>query len=128
MGRMVKLRAKWYAVAAMLIGLSPTAVLAAGIPEKIVPCTGTDCTVCSIATLAQNILNFGIFLAVVISAFLFAWAGILYMRNESPGEISRAKSIFMNVIIGLVIILAAWLLIDTIMYTFTGSHMWSQLC
>jgi hypothetical protein len=105
--------------------------LAAGIPDQIVPksCDGPNCTVCDIASLAQNVLNFGIYLAVFLAAILFAWAGVKFLTNRgNSGEISKAKSIFFNVMVGLVGILAAWLLIDTIMYTFMGNHLWSKLC
>jgi len=125
---MVKFGPKWHMAIVIVASLAPAVALAAGIPKQIVPCTGTNCTVCDITSLAENILNFGIFLAVVISAFLFAYAGILYMANEEGAKIKQAKSIFVSVAIGLVIILSAWLLIDTIMYTFTGSHLWNQLC
>ncbi|MEK7106895.1 MAG: hypothetical protein AAB899_01775, partial [Patescibacteria group bacterium] len=74
------------------------------------------CTVCDIAKTAQNLLNTAIYIAVFLSAGLFAWAGIIYVTNiANHGEITRAKTIFANVIFGLVIILASWLVIDTLM-------------
>jgi len=131
---MLKMRPAVHVAIVVVFALAPALALAAGIPDQIVPknCSGPNaaslCTVCDIATLAQDILNFGIFLSVVVSAFLFAYAGILYMANEGGSQIKKAKEIFRNVAVGLIIVLAAWLLIDTIMYTFTGSHTWSQLC
>lgn len=116
----------------MLVVVAITPAIAfgqSGIPDQIVPCNGVDCTVCSIATLAQRVLNFGIYFAVFVAAVLFAWAGVIMLTNRAnPGEVSRAKGIFWNVMVGLVGILAAWLLVDTIMYMFTGSHLWGQLC
>jgi Lysozyme like domain len=47
---------------------------------------------------------------------LFVNAGILYVMSPSnPGNVSRAHKIFTNTLIGLIIILVAYLLIDTIM-------------
>jgi hypothetical protein len=113
----------------IIVAISPAITLAAGIPDKIVPCNGVDCTVCNIASLAQNVLNMAVYLAVFLAAILFAWAGVkMVTARDNAGQRSDAKKVFFNVMVGLVGILAAWLIIDTIMFTFTGSHLWSQLC
>jgi hypothetical protein len=126
---------QWCVFLLIIVAVVPAIALGAGIPEKIVPCDGTsinggtECTVCMIATLMQNILNTGIFLAVFLAAILFAWAGVRMLTNQgNPGQVTEAKKIFWNVTVGLVGILAAWLLVDTIMFTFMGNHLWSKLC
>ena len=120
----------------IFISLAPVFV-AAQIPNQIVPCTGATgdkpCTICHIAELAQNVLNTGIYIAVFLSAVLFAWAGFKYLTNvANSGEISRAKEIFMNVAIGLIIILAGWLVVDTLMKTLVGDGgsfgPWNKVC
>lgn len=118
---------------AMVVAFAPSLALAAGIPT-IVTCGGTGqsaCTVCDLAKLAQNILNAGIYLAVVLSAVLFAWAGFMYLTNATnPSGVSRAKTLFGDVVIGLVIIVAAWLVIDIVLRSLTGTSLlpWSNLC
>ena len=117
------------------------ALVFAAIPSQIVNCSGAiatsqqaACTVCDIARTAQNILNTAIYVAVFMSAVLFAWAGIIYVTNiANHGEIHKAKTIFSNVIIGLVIILASWLVIDTLMKTLVKSDdgrfgPWNKVC
>lgn len=120
-----------------LLVLSPALVGAAGMPTKIVPCDGTslnggtECTVCSLAQLAQNVLNTGIYLAVFLAGILFAWAGWLYLSDGGKGKsLSQAKTVFMNVFIGLVIILAGWLVVDTLMKTMTNGSFgpWNAVC
>lgn len=108
--------------------------MAAGIPT-IVPseCNGPGgCKdVCALAVLAQNILNAAIYLAVIVSAVLFAWAGFLYLTNvANSGQHSRAIEVFTNVFIGLVIILAGWLVVDVIMRTLVGAPVlpWNAIC
>ena len=119
--------------------IAPSIALAANtLPGQIVPCDGTsinggtECTVCHIATIAQNVLNTGIYIAVFLSAMLFAWAGWLYLTSAAGSEISRAKSIFFNVVVGLVIILAGWLVVDTLMRTLVGNGgsfgPWNKIC
>jgi hypothetical protein len=101
-----------------------------GIPEKLVPCNGVDCTVCDLAQLAQNILNGAIFLSVFLSALLFAYAGWLYLTNEAIGEQQKAKSLFKDVVIGLIIILSAWLIVNAIITTLAGTDFrpWQSVC
>lgn len=117
-----------------LLWLMPVFVFAqGGLPKAIVPenCQGANaaqkCGVCDLAQLAQNVVNTAIFLAVILSAILFAWAGFKLMSGN-PGQISQGKGIFANVIIGLVIILAAYLLVDTLFSIMTGEHVWAQVC
>ena len=120
---------RWYVVFLVIVVLLPAVAFAAGMPQKIVPCNGIDCKVCDIASLAQNVLNMGIFLAVFLAAVLFAWAGIKFLTNQTnPGGLGAARQMFFNALLGLVLILAAWLLVDTIMYIFMGSHLWNKLC
>lgn len=103
----------------------------AGLSNPIVPCAGAEasnglpaCTVCHLAQLAQNLLNSGVFLAIFISAILFAYAGWLYLTNEAIHQQERARGLFKDVVIGLVIILGAWLFVDTIMKTLMGGNYW----
>ena len=78
-----------------------------------------DCGFCDLQILAQNIINFLIFLAIVVAILMFVYAGFLLVTaGANEGQISRGKSIFWTVFIGLFIILAAWLIIDTVMKTF----------
>lgn len=101
------------------------------VPESCANSVG-GCGLCDFATLAQNILNGAIFLAVFLSAVLFAYAGSKYMTAAGDSsQIKNAHKIFTNVAIGLVIILAAWLVVDTIMHTLTNTgfdQSWSSIC
>jgi hypothetical protein len=114
-----------------LLAQAQGAVNAKGTEVSLVPCKGVDCNLSSFATLVQNLLNFGIFLASIIAALLFAYAGWLYLSNSLNGgeSVSRAKSLFINVAIGYVIILGAWLVVDTLLGSLLGSDfgLWNAL-
>jgi len=129
----------------ILLLFSPAPVAAAPWNESIVTCSGAQdavvngvqqraCTICDIAKVAQRILNLGIFVAVFLSAILFAWAGILLLTYAAnPAGKDKAKTLFGNVLIGLLIILAAWLVIDTLMKVLVGTPdrqfgPWNQIC
>jgi hypothetical protein len=106
----------------------------AALDKRIVPCDGVDCTLCHLATLAQNIINTGIFVAVFMSAMIFAFAGWKYLASgANVTEMGDAKSIILNTVIGLIIILGAWLFVDTIMRTLIGNPggqylPWNSIC
>ena len=117
--------------------IAPSFALAASalpgqiVPEKCNQVGGCE-SVCELATVAQNVLNTGIYIAVFLSAVLFAWAGFLYLTSVAGSEVSRAKSVFTDVAIGLVIILAGWLVVDTLMKTLVdqsgGFGPWNKVC
>ena len=119
--------------------IAPSLVLAQTnlLPGQIVPqeCNGKGgCqSICDLATVAQNVLNTGIYIAVFLSAVLFAWAGFLYLTNvANTSQHSRAVEVFRNVAIGLIIILAGWLVVDTLMKTLVGDGgsfgPWNKVC
>lgn len=65
----------------------------------------------------NNVINFLLFkMAVPIAAIMFAYAGFVLIT--SGGDTSKrktAKSVFTNVAIGLVLAIASWLIINTIL-------------
>ncbi|MDE2107121.1 MAG: transglycosylase SLT domain-containing protein [Patescibacteria group bacterium] len=85
-----------------------------GVPTN--PITATGCNLCNLGQLIQNIINFLIIIAVPISAALFAYAGYLYFTAvDDQGKVKQAKKIFSSVIIGLVIALSGYLIVQTLM-------------
>ena len=126
-----------FAVLVLAFLAIPVATHAATLPGAIVPenCSGADaatkCGVCDVAQLAQNILNTAIYLSVFLSAVLFAWAGWESVTAGGNAEkVGHARSIFTNVVIGLVIMLAGWLVVDTLMKTLTNGSFgpWNKVC
>src|SRR3989344_2807232 len=130
-----------FVVTVIVVGASaPLIAQGQGFPEPLVPeeCRGADaatqCTLCSLTQLARNVLNFAIFIAIVMSAVLFAWAGIRYLTNMGNLNVAAtARKTLVNVFLGLLLILCAWLVINTLMgimvnSTFKGLLPWNQLC
>jgi hypothetical protein len=115
---------------------APVMALGAGLPTRIVPAScdveGGCQSICDIALLAQNVLNTGIFIAIFLSAVLFAWAGWQAMTAGGNMEkVHSARSVFTNVLIGLLIILGGWIVIDTLMRTLTNASTfgpWNKIC
>jgi hypothetical protein len=78
-----------------------------------------QCGICDLIGLANNIIQFAIYLAVTVATIMFIVAGMKYLTaGGDPSKISSAHKIFWNVIIGLILVLTAWLIIELIMTTF----------
>lgn len=98
---------------ACAIAAAPWVAAAAG----LVPCNGIDCQACYLIDLIQNIINFCIGVSIPIAMALFAWAGILYFTSaEQQENISKAKSIFRSVLVGFIIVLGAYLMVETLLH------------
>lgn len=100
--------------------------------ESIVPdCGGVSGSSCGLNDLIgangliQNLVNFILFcLSVPLAAIAIAWAGaLLFLPYFSSSDTARnqAKEILWAAIIGLILALAAWIIVNTIVTTLTGS-------
>ena len=88
---------------------------------QIVPACDVDCKWGDLITLGQNILDIIITLAIIISAIMFAYAGFLmFTDGGNKKNLGTAKNIFFHVVVGLIIVLTAWLIINTILDVLTG--------
>lgn len=101
--------------------ISPMFV-SAQLTGPLVPCHGaagdklTECQACHVVELGQKIINFLVAVAAVIAVVVFAYAGWLMLTAAGDmTKISSARGMFWNVLIGLVIVLAGWLIVDTVM-------------
>jgi len=100
----------------LIVSLTPLVLNA----EPLIPCDGgpsNECDFNDLMTLINNFINFLIFtLALPLAAIVFAWAGFLFMTSGGDsGKRTKAKGMLINVVIGLVIALAAWLIVQTIL-------------
>lgn len=107
---------------------APALASAAG----LVPCGGTGeapCTTDFIAPFVAKLIKFLFGALGVIATIVMVYAGfrmVVSAGNES--EWTAAKKMFTNVVIGIILILASWLIVDTILQTLTGKGLneWSD--
>lgn len=77
----------------------------------------TGCQACNLADLVQSLINFLIGVSIPIAAALFAYAGALYFTSGADTHnIDKAKGIFKNALIGFVIVISAWLVVNTLLH------------
>lgn len=100
----------------------PLATFAAGIvPDCGLGANQYMCQACHLAALTHNILVVLVGLAVAAATLMFAYAGFLYVTAAANhGNIDSAKRIFGQVLLGLILVLTAWLVIDLTLRVFTN--------
>lgn len=105
-----------FAVAKVSSGLIPCGNVSSG--GSIA--AGQECEFNDFIILAQNVINFLIFkIASPLAAIMFAYAGFLYLTNGgNESKVKQAHDIFWYVFIGLVVALAAWLVVNFILNFF----------
>ena len=94
--------------------LLPTIIFADG----LIPCDGVNCNFSSFAALVNNVINWFLGISATVAAITFSWAGIQMLLNpDNPGKRQEALEMFQKTVIGMIIILVAWLVIHTIIVT-----------
>lgn len=90
--------------------------------SELAQCTGPDCSTCNIVYMANGLIKWLIGIVFLLFAGLLAIAGVrLVTSGGNPGALQSAKDNFINALIGFVIILSAWLIIDTLMRALVGN-------
>lgn len=107
----------------LVLALVPKISAADSSVGGLVPCgtgavntaTGDVTNACGFSdfmTLVSNITNYLIVIGASVAALVFAYAGWLYMSaGGSAEQANKAKRIFGKVVLGFVIMLAAWLVV-----------------
>lgn len=94
-------------------------------------CFGPFCRACDLVTLSNNVINFGIAFSVIVATLMFAYAGILYVTAAGAGaeQVKKAHKIFVNIFVGLLVVLLAWLLVNITFSVLTGKGLadWTKI-
>lgn len=70
--------------------------------------------------MVQTIMSDAVILATIFMVVLIAYSGFLFVTNPaSPDNISKGRTVLIDAIIGFVIVLSAWLLVNELMAVFT---------
>lgn len=138
------LGATFVALIVLSIAFSTQAAQTPGQPQNpsaqgLVQCGGTGqpaCGVCDIFTLITNIVNFFLiptaqnnYFAIVpiLAALLFMiGGGYLVLGGGNPQMLEKGKTILTAVVVGLIIVYAAWLFLNTL-FMALGVQQWVGL-
>jgi len=84
-------------------------------------CTGLDCSACNVVGMANGLIKWLIGILFLLFAALMMIAGVRLVTSAgNPSALSEAKDKFINAIVGFLIVLSAWLIVDTIMKGLVG--------
>ena len=83
--------------------------------KGFIPCSGTNCSPCDLIVLFNTVLKWFLTISFLIFAIVALVAGIKLVTQGNPGALADAKKSFTNAFIGLIIILSAFLIVDTLM-------------
>jgi hypothetical protein len=123
----------------ILLGVANSAFAQVWSPgDPLVPCgTSTTplCQTCDLFKLAHNIIYFMLYIMVPIAVLLFVFAGFLILLGgANPGLIGRGKVIFTNTFYGVIIILASFMITNSIIQSLapsglgSGTSWWEFQC
>lgn len=119
---------------AILSAIMMLAVLPQVATAQFAICEGTVCTACDLVYLVNQIITWLVGVLMMLFAVLAVKAGFgLVMSKGNSGELTKAKDSFVNAFVGLLIILSAWLIVDTMIRGLgvkdaTGSPLpWSEI-
>lgn len=101
----------------------------------LVPCGGPNeamCRACDFVAMGQNIMKWFVLVSASIVALMFAFGGMkMVMSAGNTGAVSEGKEMMTNSVIGFLILLAAWLIVNTVLMTFmkdgNGIAVWGTI-
>lgn len=103
------------ALAALFI-LVPTTTALAVDPGGFVTCEGTECSFCNLVDMGQLIIFWVIGFIIILFMIILVIAGFRLVTSGGDEEAREdAKRKLTNGLIGIIIVLAAWLMVDTLM-------------
>lgn len=77
----------------------------------------------AVLQLVQNLINLGISLGIVFVTLFLIWAGFSFIMSATNAEArGHAKKMLTNAVIGILIVLSAWLIVDFIIKTVAGGE------
>lgn len=97
-----------------------------------IPCDGPECQACHLVDLGENLMTWFIAIMSSVIAAVFAWGGFkMVVAGGDSGAFSEARGMMTNAVVGFIILLSAWLLIDTlikvVLPTDSSLGMWNKI-
>lgn len=87
----------------------------------LVQCTD-NCTICGLVELLDRIIDFLIYyIAIPGAGIMIAVGGFMMLIGAgSESRVGAGKKMITNAIVGIIIVLAGWLIVDTVIKALTG--------
>lgn len=89
--------------------------------QGIVPCNGLECRFCHLFQLVKNIIDWLVRISFTLAIIFIVWGGFkIIFAGANPGLVSSGRQTIIRAVVGLVILLCAWLIVDTVLKVLTG--------
>lgn len=89
---------------------------------QLVPCDGTDCTIKMLLTMGVRIYNYIVGFGAILAIGAIVWAGFSYVTAAGDtSKMSAAKEVIYNAIIGIVVLAASALIVNTVIKWIGGT-------
>src|SRR3989344_5830492 len=117
----------------ILLAFIATPLVAWAQATGLVPCSGPDCQACDLLKLIQNLINnFFIPFAVMLAVIGLAWDGFKMVTSGSDNPLMHSvfRQRLKNIVIGFILMLGAWVIVDTVMKLFLNNQQfgsWNQI-
>jgi hypothetical protein len=90
-------------------------------------CSGYDCQFCNLVKGVNQVISFLVYASGIIAVCMFTWVGVkLILAQGNPGEMTKAKGMAWDVVVGFIITIAAFLIIDFLMKSFLNDEINSK--
>jgi uncharacterized BrkB/YihY/UPF0761 family membrane protein len=93
---------------------------------KILPdCPNGVCGWCELIQLGQNVINFLIQISTALAVAFIIYGGIMMMiYSTNPERLQRSREIIKAAVIGVIIVAASWVILNTFFHLLTGNLNW----
>ena len=89
------------------------------------------CSLCDAMIVGRNIITFLFEFSMMLGTVMIAWGGIkLMIAGGDPGKITDAKKIMTSAILGIVIAVSAWTIVNTVLAALSPTGIappWSKI-
>lgn len=108
-------------VKALIVGVALGAMVLVAVPAGaagLVPCGGPgepSCQFCDVTKLVNNVVAWLFVVLSMVAALMIMKAGFDLVTSRGAGDLTAAKSMITNILIGYAILLGGWLVVDMFM-------------
>ncbi|MEK7634673.1 MAG: pilin [Patescibacteria group bacterium] len=82
----------------------------------LVSCSGVNCTFCDLLKTSSNVFDFAVKIVMSLVVIMIIYGGFVIMTaGDSVDKVAQGRKIIQSSIIGVVIVLGAWLIISQVL-------------
>ncbi len=101
--------------------LLPTTLVFA--QDSFFPCSGADCDLCDLGIVINKLIKLAVQFSFIVATIAGVVAGgMIIFGGSNPAYIAQGKAAILGAVIGLAIVLSAWIMIDSVFKILVGDE------